>query len=514
MVSKLSRRRFLKAVATTSATGLLAACGGAPAAGPSTAATSAGGTAQPEATSATGGAAATSATGGTAATSAVGAAGATPASAAVTAEAAVGPTPTPAPTPTTSATRVVGKGDVTITMWVQDFGPAITMFEQAAKTVSQKSGKVSVTVQPVPYPDLMAKILPSVAAGTDADIMMGYTDWYVATDVSKLFLPLDEYMGGRSELERIIFPSALTTLDTPQNKTFYIPWAAGVRAAAATVNVNHYKEKNLDYAKFTTFEDYVAAGKQLTIEKGGKITRAGLSPYSASLSLLKTWIWQMGGNFYDKQSGKWNFATQEGEAAAQKLYDLWWKDKVTSFELFSVEYEGFTQGLISTEFDGAWTAGVQEAGQPGLKCDVMPTPKLTGAKQDVVYPEHMGVITVSKRLANDARKLQPSIEIVKEMLKPEGLLFLSESYSGSLMSKQLYDDPRIMKTKYGPISKRVAEGTWPRARYPQDHVANQTPAQDELYRALRKEIPIKDALANMNTYLNEQESQARERLKG
>jgi ABC-type glycerol-3-phosphate transport system substrate-binding protein len=465
---------------------LLAACGAAPEAGSSVTATSAGGAAEAPATAT-----------------------------AVTAEAAaIVTTPTPAPTPTTSATRVVGQGNIAITMWVQDFGPAITMFEQAAQTVAKKAGNVSVTVQPVPYPDLMAKILPSVAAGTDADIMMGYTDWYVATDVSKLFLPLDEYMGGRAELERIVFPSALTTLDTPQGKTFYIPWAAGIRAAAATVNVKHYKEKNLDYAKFATFEDFVAAGKQLTVEQGGKMTRAGLSPYSAALSLLKTWIWQMGGDFYNKESGKWNFSTQEAEAAAQKLYDLWWKDKVTSFELFSNEYEGFSQGLISTQFDGAWTAAVQEAGQADLKCDVIPTPKITGAKQDVVYPEHMGVITVSKRLAKDERKLQPCIAIVQEMLKPEGLLFLSQSYSGSLMSKQLYDDPRIMQTKYGPISKRAAEGTWPRARFPQDHVANQGPAQQELYRALRKELSIKEALTNMNTYLNEQESQARERLKG
>jgi hypothetical protein len=359
----------------------------------------------------------------------------------------------------------------------------------------------------------MAKILPSVAAGTDADLMMGYTDWYVATDVSKLFLPLDEYFGGRSELERIVFPSALTTLDSPQGKTFYIPWAAGIRAAAATVNVKQYTEKNLDYTKFATFEDFVAAGKQLTVEQDGKIMRAGLSPYSAALSLLKTWIWQMDGDFYDKATGQWNFSTQEAEHAGQMLYDLWWKDKVTSFELFSNEYEGFSQGLISTQFDGAWTAGVQESGIPDLKCDVVPTPKLNGAKKDVVYPEHMGVITVSKRLSQDQQKLQPGIAIAQEMLKPESLLAMTETYSGSLMSKELYDDPRIMKTKYGPISKRVAEGTWSRARFPQDHVANQGPAQEELYRALRKEITIKEALTNMNTYMNDQESQARERLK-
>jgi hypothetical protein len=89
---------------------------------------------------------------------------------------------------------------------------------------------------------------------------------------------------------------------------------------------------------------------------------------------------------------------------------------------------------------------------------------------------------------------------------------MTETYSGTLCSKELYADPRIMETKYGPVSKRIAEGTWPRTRYPKDHVANQAPARTELERALRKEISIKEALGNADKYLNDQEKQARERL--
>jgi ABC-type glycerol-3-phosphate transport system substrate-binding protein len=398
-------------------------------------------------------------------------------------------------------------------MWVQDFGPAVTMFQKAAKKVADKAGNIKVTVQPIAFTDLLAKVLPSVAAGNEADVIMGYTDWYVATDVSKVFLPLDDILGGRAALEKIVFPSALTALDTPQGKVYYVPWAAGVRAAATTVNVNQYKEKNLDYTKFTVWEDFVQAGKQLTVKQGDKLKRSGLSPINGALSLVKCWIWQQGGDFYSRESGKWNFSTPEGEAAVQRLYDLFYKDQVVSFDLVTDEYQGFSQGIVSTELDGAWTAGVQEAAVSGLKTDVVPTPKLTGAKQDLVYPEHMGVITLSRRLATNQKKLTPCADIARELLSADALIDLLQTYSGSLMSKELYNDPRVMQTKYGPISKRVAEGTWPRARYPQDHVANQAPAAQELTRALRKEIPIKDALNNMNAYLNQQESDARERLK-
>jgi hypothetical protein len=55
---------------------------------------------------------------------------------------------------------------------------------------------------------------------------------------------------------------------------------------------------------------------------------------------------------------------------------------------------------------------------------------------------------------------------------------------------------------------------WPIAKFPGDHVANQGPAGTELERAMRKEISIKEALANMDAYLQDQEDQARQRISG
>ena len=85
-------------------------------------------------------------------------------------------------------------------------------------------------------------------------------------------------------------------------------------------------------------------------------------------------------------------------------------------------------------------------------------------------------------------------------------------YSGVVPSKDVYNDPGIGDVKYGLVSKRVAEGMWPYARYPQDHVAQQGPASAEFDRAMRQEISYQEALSNMDAYLQEQEDQARERL--
>lgn len=421
-------------------------------------------------------------------------------------------TPTPEPVN-------IGEGSTSLTIWVQDFGPTIGYFERAAQAYVDKAGAdaVTVTVQAIPFDDLLAKVLPSVAGGNEADIIMGYTNWYVATDVSRLFLPLGQYMGGRAALEEAVFPAAFSVLDTPGDEVYYVPFAAGLRGAATTVNLGQYEEQGIDPLAFTSWDDVAAAAEALTLRDGDTITRAGLSPIGGltGLVILKQWIWQQGGEFYDRESGTWNLATSEGEAAMQRLYDLFWTTPVTSFDLITVdtEFDDFNRGAVSTHLNGAWAVGFHEQIVPDLDADGLPTPVLAGG-EEVYYPDHVAVTTLSRRLAEDEAKLGHAIGVLEELLSPDALLEMTETYTGSLLNQKLYDDPRIMETRYGPTSKRIAEAVWPKSRFPGDRVSNVEPAQQELERALRKEIGIMEALQNADAYLNEQERQVRQRMGG
>lgn len=464
-----SRRKFLKLMAGSSAIGMLAACA-TPTAAPS------GGALDVQATATT----------------------------------EPPPEPTVAPT---STPAVYGQGNLELTMWMQDFGPIVGNFEKAAEQFSKTQGNVKINVQPLPYNDLQAKVIPAVAGGNEAEVMMGYTNWYVATDISKLFLPLDDFFGGRSELEKVVFPSALTTLDTPQNKIYYLPYLTGMNGASTTLNAGQYEEVKLDYTSFKTFEDFHSAAKTLTLTEGDSIKRAGMSIWAHILTVIKSWIWQMGGEFYNRETGEWTLATPEGEAALKKIYDLYQTDKLSSIDIGTREYEAFLQGALSTHLMGAWTLGVAATSNPELKLDCVPTPKLQDAESDVVYPDHTAVVTLSRRLGQDQQKLDAAVGLTRALLSADALIEIMNQYSGSLMSTALYQDPRLEKTKFGPISKRVAESVWARAKFPQDHVANQAPALTELQRAVQKEISITEALQNADKYLNEQEAQARERLK-
>jgi len=417
--------------------------------------------------------------------------------------------PTPVPT---AAPRIYGEGGTEVVVWYQDWDGANRIMNSITPTFSEEHEELTVNLQAIGYGDLFAKMLPSIAAGTEGDIMMMYTDWIVGTDVTQVFLDLTDVAGGASFWEERMWPAAFTAISTPGNKIFYLPWLAGIRGAAMTVNQDHLAEQSIDYLNFQTFEEVVEAGRALTqTNADGKITRSGYSPRSSQYQLLWGFIWQLGGDFYDKETGQWSHSTPEGEAAAEIILDVYTGAKTVDFELFTNEYEAVSQQLVSIWGDGAWTASVQND-VAEVPADNIVTPLLADAVDEVLYPQHQAGWGLSRRLSDEPEKLEAAIEYALALVGPDALIQAFDFYSGVCMTKAVYEDPRIEDVKYGQISKRVAEGMWPIARYTQDRVANHGPASTELDRAMRQEISIQEALANMDEYLQGQEDEARERI--
>ena len=75
---------------------------------------------------------------------------------------------------------------------------------------------------------LLNKMLPSIASGTEGDVMMMYTDWVVATDITRVFLDITDAAGGAAALEEKMWPAAFQAVEVPGNKVYYLPWLAGI----------------------------------------------------------------------------------------------------------------------------------------------------------------------------------------------------------------------------------------------------------------------------------------------
>ena len=405
-------------------------------------------------------------------------------------------------------------GPVNLVVWYQDWDGANRIMDGAKAQREEANPEVTIELTPIGYSDLFAKLLPAIASGTEGDILMMYTDWVVGTDVSQVFLDLTDVTGGTAAMEETMWPAAFTALDAPEGKIFYLPWLAGIRGAVLTVNTEQLAEQGIDHTAFGSWEEVVEAGKALTEKNAdGKIVRAGYSIRSSQYPLLWSLIWQMGGEFFDRESGQWMHSTEIGEQAAQLLYDVYHTHQTCDFDLYQSEFEAVSQKLVSIWGDGAWTASVQND-SAGVPADNLVTPRLANAVADVLYPQHIAGWGLSKRLADTGNKLDAALAFAQFIVGPDSLIQAFDSYSGVCMTKTVYEDPRIETVKYGLMSKRVAEGMWPIARFSGDHVANHGPASTEFERALRQEISITEALANMDAYLQDQEDQARERIRG
>lgn len=424
------------------------------------------------------------------------------------------PAASPGQSASGEAAAPAASGPVNLVVWYQDWDGANRIMDGAKAQREEANPEVTIELTPIGYSDLFAKLLPAIASGTEGDILMMYTDWVVGTDVEQVFLDLTDVTGGTAAMEETMWPAAFTALDAPAGKIFYLPWLAGIRGAVLTVNTDQLAEQDIDHTAFTSFEDVIEAGKALTEKNAdGKIVRAGYSIRSSQYQLLWSLIWQMGGDFFDRENGAWMHSTEVGEQAAQMLYDIYHTHQTCDFDLYQSEFEAVSQKLVSMWGDGAWTASVQND-SADVPADNIVIPRLANAVEDVLYPQHIAGWGLSKRLADTGNKLDAALAFAQFIVGPDSLIQAFDSYSGVCMTKTVYEDPRIEAVKYGPMSKRVAEAMWPIARFPGDHVANHGPASTEFERALRQEISITEALANMDAYLQDQEDQARERIRG
>ena len=413
----------------------------------------------------------------------------------------------PGAAPATDATA--GDEAIVLEVWHQDWSGANQVMDLLGPRFEESNPNATINFARIGYEDLQTKMFPAVAAGTEADVMMMYTNWVVATDISQVFLDITDLSGGLSTLEEKTWPVAFQAISVPEGKVFYLPWACGANGTAYTVQTEHYAEAGIDYTAFESYEEFVQAAKELTqTDDNGKITRAGFAPQIDS-SFLFGQIWQLGGEFYDRESGQWSLNSEEGAAAVQLVHDLYHEHKVNDFELYTSAGDAMGAGLLSTLSNGAWAGSWM--GESGVPADNIVAPLFADAVEQVMYPGHFAGWGLSKRLAGSPN-MDAAFEFANLMVSPDGFIAMLDGYSGISPSKEVYNDPMHADTKYGEMSKRVADVVWSIGRYTQDHVADFSPFNAEFDRAIRQEITIPEALANMDEYLNEQEVLARERI--
>jgi ABC-type glycerol-3-phosphate transport system substrate-binding protein len=408
--------------------------------------------------------------------------------------------------------HVVGAGPVEIEIWYQWWAGAHSLLERAAERFVREHGDATIQLRGIGYSDLFLKMLPAIAAGDEGDIIMVYTNWVAATDITQVFLDLTEPMGGYARLVDEFWEPALRIVDMPEHRAFYLPWLAGARGSTLTVNRDHLAEDGVDPLDFRTWEEVVDAGRELSRrDEAGAMTRAGYAVNSSQLGLLHNMIWQLGGDMYHRAAGRWSWYSDEGIEGTGRLRDLHGPDGTSSYELYASEFQGVSDGIISIWGEGAWTASVQKQ-TAGIATDNVVTPRVADGVADDLHPGHLAGWGLSPQLAADWAKLAVAAGFARAITEPDAMVPYYEDQSSLCATKAVYEDSRIEYVAYGSMSKRVATEMWPRARYTASHVSEMGPASLELDRALRGDIGVEEALRNMDAYCQSHEDEARDRI--
>ncbi len=210
-----------------------------------------------------------------------------------------------------------------ITVWHQDWDCMNRILAWATEAFAEVEPGVTVNTQPIGYGDLLAKLLPSIAAGNEGDINYHYTDWVVATDVSQVFLEITDLAGGRDALEERFFPAAFTAVNAPEGKAYYYPYISGLSDCVLVLNTDHFSEAGGDWTQWSDLGAVINdCLKVRQIDDDGNMTHAAWT-LTGMLGLFpQTLMYQLGGAPYDVESATFTYNSEEGIAALQFMHDI------------------------------------------------------------------------------------------------------------------------------------------------------------------------------------------------
>jgi len=370
------------------------------------------------------------------------------------------------------------RAQTAIELWYQDWGP-LTDSLNGAVALNQKSDpNTTIKLTPLPYDQLLAKLLPSIAAGQEPELMFGYSSWLVAVDITKLFLPVVPELMTLEEAQKLFYPAALAE-GTRGDKAYYLPFANGMGGSTFTYNVDILEQEGVNARSLDTWDKLVEAAKKLTRWEGNNLVRAGFgfSPYMGTM--WTSMIMQMGGQYYDPQTHKFNLTSPEAIKAVKMIDDLLKVHKVDDLAKEAPSHsnmtgyaapDGFEKGLAAISNYGSWIVSGYEKTTPSFRAGIMRMP-FVGDKQ-VLELSHNGIFMVSRKVANDSAKKAAALGFIKTLFSAEVLGPLADVYGGALLQPPVVRDPSFAQRRWGAMSKDYDTEVMPYAQHEQHHIAD------------------------------------------
>jgi ABC-type glycerol-3-phosphate transport system substrate-binding protein len=387
-----------------------------------------------------------------------------------------------------------------------DSAVLVQVMDRATKTFNEKTPGAKVVYTAIRQADVPTKIRAVIAAGSGPEGFYHTSSWWQGIDAGTITQPLTPRIFRRADLEQMSFANLFGALWSKTGEVHYIPYAVGLNAAVLLYNQAHLSNAGIDPKGLTTLDAMLAAAARLTQKEGGEITRAGMLP-TYHTNLIQNWILDQGATFYDEKTSAWTWTTAAAERAFQWIVDLFDKHGVAWKQNPPGVANPMGEGRAATTLgQGSFAISSYVKSHPDTKLADTPLPGFVPGKAPKYYLPSIAGFSISKLVAPDDPKVKIGAAFYRQLYTLDSAIDFANDYSGAILIKGMYADPRFKSTTFGAV----------RAALPEQIIAKTLTVNNaadpgfmpHVNKVLAGELSIKAALADMQQVYTAAEGEA------
>ncbi|MEV4721869.1 sugar ABC transporter substrate-binding protein [Micromonospora noduli] len=374
-----------------------------------------------------------------------------------------------------SLTACGGSGDdsaaspKTLTYWASNQGASL----EADKTILQpeldkfeKQTGIKVTVEVVPWSDLLNRLLAAAASGKGPDVVNIGNTWSASLQATGALVEFDDTalqaVGGK---DRIV-PAALAAAGAPGKPPAAVPLYS--MAYSLYYNKKSFADAGIT-APPTTWEQLAEYGKKLST--GGKwgLAIEGANP-SENAHHAFTFSQQYGGEWFDS-AGKPTFDTPQNVSAIKRYIDFMAADKITNPS--NAEYaqnqsvSDFANGKAAMLLWQSAGSNLKTQNMPADAYGVAPVPFLASPPAGGKKVNSM-VAGINMAVFKHTKNKDGALSFVKFMTSDEEQTILNKTYGSLPAVKTAASDPAFSATEQKTIQETLVTTAAPLPQVPDE----------------------------------------------
>ncbi|MFE0529039.1 ABC transporter substrate-binding protein [Micromonospora parva] len=374
-----------------------------------------------------------------------------------------------------SLTACGGSGDdsaaspKTLTYWASNQGASL----EADKTILQpeldkfeKQTGIKVTVEVVPWSDLLNRLLAAAASGKGPDVVNIGNTWSASLQATGALVEFDDAtlqaVGGK---DRIV-PAALAAAGAPGKPPAAVPLYS--MAYSLYYNKKSFADAGIT-APPTTWEQLAEYGKKLSTGGTWGLAIEGANP-SENAHHAFTFSQQYGGEWFDS-AGKPTFDTPQNVSAIKRYIDFMAADKITNPS--NAEYaqnqsvSDFANGKAAMLLWQSAGSNLKTQNMPADAYGVAPVPFLANPPAGGKKVNSM-VAGINMAVFKHTKNKDGALSFVKFMTSDEEQTILNKTYGSLPAVKTAASDPAFSATEQKTIQETLVTTAAPLPQVPDE----------------------------------------------